>query len=98
VNNRALPKPPMATRNESLNGVKGSVLLGTVVSYPAGKWESHSLSLAVITESWNGLGWLPRWGHQPWDGGDVALRAVVSGHGGDELTFRLDVRRGLFQP
>lgn len=60
MNNGVLPKPPMATRSESLNRVKGSVLLGVVVSDPAGEWESHSLSLAVIIESWNGLGWLPR--------------------------------------
>ena len=29
---------------------------------------------------------------------DVALRDMVSGHGGDGLTFGLDDLRGLFQP
>ena len=29
---------------------------------------------------------------------DVALRDMVSGHGGDELTVGLDDLRGLFQP
>jgi len=30
--------------------------------------------------------------------GDMALRDVVSGHGGDGLTLGLDDFRGLFQP
>ena len=30
--------------------------------------------------------------------GDVALRDVVSGHGGDGLMVGLDNLRGLFQP
>jgi len=30
--------------------------------------------------------------------GDVALRDVVSGHGGDGLVVELDDLRGLFQP
>jgi len=29
--------------------------------------------------------------------GDMALRDMVSGHGGDELTIGLDDLRGLFQ-
>ena len=29
---------------------------------------------------------------------DVALRDIVSGHGGDGLVFRLDDLSGLFQP